>query len=140
MYLIITTSRLLVGTVKIGGKAMRLLVQNRIAQRSIEDRVELVCILLLHAATIQLDRVRFWHILTLLSLYSIFSISSLVSVYIYNEALLSCCVIVIVIVIVVIHAYHRKKVRSLAVPFGFAAASVLVDLVDFFVIFLSSDC
>jgi len=121
---------------------MRLLVQNRIAQRSIEDRVELVCILLLHAATIQLDRVRFWHILTLLSLYSIFSISSLVSVYIYNEALLSCCVIVIVIVIVivVIHAYHRKKVRSLAVPFGFAAASVLVDLVDFFVIFLSSDC
>lgn len=66
-YLIITTSRLLIGTVKIGGKAMRLLVQNRIAQRSIEDRVELICILL-HAATIQLDRVRFWHILTLLSL------------------------------------------------------------------------
>lgn len=68
LYLIITTSRLLIGTVKIGGKAMRFLVQNRIAQRSIEDRVELVCILLLHAATIQLDRVRFWHILTLLSL------------------------------------------------------------------------
>lgn len=64
-YLIITTSRLLIGTVKIGGKAMRLLVQNRIAQRSIEDRVELICILLLNAATIQLDRVRFWHILTL---------------------------------------------------------------------------